>query len=296
MGKCVADHYAWKAHRHPVDQGEYVSIAPESAHTAEPGGDRCSCGSDHDHGPTGNDIVHALGRGFAILSLLTPVLALALVAASLVATPTSAGVIFLGIGLGLVHLALMLVAGTVGAKKGPAMTGSPWFLVGRVAIEELVRLLVSLIALVTLSWQWTGALGLWIGVGAMLVWTVLTTAQLVTSRRRIARPSDWSKETVLSVLDGGISVRRAMSVRFLDIAGLFLFQLGACTLVTAAPIMTVGTIVLSIASGLSTLIVQSLSPERRKRSPWAFVPFAIGVVTLALAVAFVLAPGVAALS
>lgn len=273
-----------------------MSTAPEPAHVVDPGTDRCSCGSDHDHGPTGNDVVHALGRGFAILSLLTPLLALVLFAACLVATPTSAGVLFLGIGLGLAHLALMLVAGTVGAKKGPAMTASPWFLVGRVAIEELLRLLVALIALVTLSWQWRGALGLWIGVGAMLVWAILATVQLATSRRRIARPSDWSKETVLSVLDGGISVRRAMTVRFVDIAGLFLFQLGACTLVTAAPIMTVATIVLSIASGLSTLIVQSLSPARRKNSPWVFAPCAIGVVTAALAVAFVLAPGVAALS
>ncbi|RUP86022.1 hypothetical protein [Dermabacter sp. HSID17554] len=273
-----------------------MSTAPEPAHVVDPGTDRCSCGSDHDHGPTGNDVVHALGRGFAILSLLTPLLALVLFAACLVATPTSAGVLFLGIGLGLAHLALMLVAGAVGAKKGPAMTASPWFLVGRVAIEELLRLLVALIALVTLSWQWRGALGLWIGVGAMLVWAILATVQLATSRRRIARPSDWSKETVLSVLDGGISVRRAMTVRFVDIAGLFLFQLGACTLVTAAPIMTVATIVLSIASGLSTLIVQSLSPARRKNSPWVFAPCAIGVVTAALAVAFVLAPGVAALS
>ena len=273
-----------------------MSTAPEPAHVVDPGTDRCSCGSDHDHGPTGNDVVHALGRGFAILSLLTPLLALVLFAACLVATPTSAGVLFLGIGLGLAHLALMLVAGAVGAKKGPAMTASPWFLVGRVAIEELLRLLVALIALVTLSWQWRGALGLWIGVGAMLVWAILATVQLATSRRRIARPSDWSRETVLSVLDGGISVRRAMTVRFVDIAGLFLFQLGACTLVTAAPIMTVATIVLSIASGLSTLIVQSLSPARRKNSPWAFAPCAIGVVTAALAVAFVLAPGVAALS
>ncbi|SHW55145.1 Uncharacterised protein [Mycobacteroides abscessus subsp. abscessus] len=273
-----------------------MSTASEPAHVVDPGTDRCSCGSDHDHGPTGNDVVHALGRGFAILSLLTPLLALVLLAACLVATPTSAGVLFLGIGLGLAHLALMLVAGTVGAKKGPAMTTSPWFLVGRVAIEELLRLLVALIALVTLSWQWRGALGLWIGVGAMLVWAILATVQLASSRRRIARPSDWSKETVLSVLDGGISVRRAMTVRFVDIAGLFLFQLGACTLVTAAPIMTVATIVLSIASGLSTLIVQSLSPARRKNSPWVFAPCAIGVVTAALAVAFVLAPGVAALS
>ena len=273
-----------------------MSTAPEPAHVVDPGTDRCSCGSDHDHGPTGNDVVHALGRGFAILSLLTPLLALVLFAACLVATPTSAGVLFLGIGLGLAHLALMLVAGAVGAKKGPAMTASPWFLVGRVAIEELLRLLVALIALVTLSWQWRGALGLWIGVGAMLVWAILATVQLASSRRRIARPSDWSKETVLSVLDGGISVRRAMTVRFVDIAGLFLFQLGACTLVTAAPIMTVATIVLSIASGLSTLIVQSLSPARRKNSPWVFAPCAIGVVTAALAVAFVLAPGVAALS
>ena len=61
-------------------------------------------------------------------------------------------------------------------------------------------------------------------------------------------------------------------------------------------IMTVATIVLSIASGLSTLIVQSLSPQRRKTSPWAFAPFAIGIVTAALAVIFVLAPGIAALS
>ena len=273
-----------------------MSTAPEPAHHVDPGTDRCSCGSDHNHGPTGNEIVHALGRGFAILSLLTPLLALVLAAASLAATPTSAGVVFLGIGLGLVHLALMLVAGVVGTKKGAAMTRSPWFLVGRVAIEELVRLLVCLIALVTLSWQWTGALGLWIGVGAMLVWAALATVQLAASRRRITQPTDWSKETVLSVLDGGISVRRAMCVRFLDIAGLFLFQLGACTLVTAAPIMTVATIVLSIASGLSTLIVQSLSPQRRKTSPWAFAPFAIGIVTAALAVIFVLAPGIAALS
>lgn len=263
---------------------------PTTAHDIDPHTDACSCGSDHDHGPTGAEIVQSLGTGFAVLSIAVPALALALTLGALALTPSTPLVLLVGLGLGLGQLAVLVAMSALASKAGGAATSGPGFLVARVGIEEVLRLAVVLIGLVIFRTELRGALGLWIGVGAMLVWTCLTTAQLVAARRRILKPGDWSKSTVLSMLDDRISPRRALALRFADIAAVLLFQVAATVLVAAAPIMVLATIVLAVASGLSTLVVQRYSPERRASSPWVLAPLGISLILALLAVVFVLAP------
>lgn len=267
-----------------------MSANTAADHTVDPATNACSCGSDHDHGPTGSDVVQGLGKGFAVLSLAVPALAIVLIAGSLILTPSSPLVLLLGIGMGLGHLASLIALSAVASRVAGDLANSPVLLVARVGFEEALRLAVVLLGLVLFVGEGPGPLGLWIGVGAMTVWAVLTTAQLVMSRRRILRPGDWSKNTVLSVLNDKLSVRRAMTMRLVDIAAVLIFQLAATVLVAAAPIMAGAAFILSVASGFSTLVVQRYSAERRARSPWLYAPIVISVLTLLLAIALVLVP------
>ena len=127
-------------------------------------------------------------------------------------------------------------------------------------------------------------LGVWLGAGAALVWLALATAQTVSTRLRISRPSEWSKQAVATLLSERVTPRSTVLMRLLDVLGTVLFQLGATVLVILAPVMVVGTAVLSIGSGLATLVLQRRTPAERLRSPWAYAPFIIGVLTLGLAV------------
>ena len=102
--------------------------------------------------------------------------------------------------------------------------------------------------------------------------------------RRISRPSEWSKQAVATLLSERVTPRSTVLMRLLDVLGTVLFQLGATVLVILAPVMVVGTAVLSIGSGLATLVLQRRTPAERLRSPWAYAPFIIGVLTLGLAV------------
>lgn len=259
-------------------------------HTVDPASNACSCGSDHDHGPTGADIVKGLGQGFAVLTLVIPAFAILLLCAALFFTPSSPLVIFLGLGLGLAHLAILLVMSGLTKKVRQPLASSPGYLAARVFLEEALRLVVVLLGLILFHFENHGPLGLWIGVGAMLVWATLTTAHVAIARARILKPGDWSKGTVLSMLEEKISVRRAMTLRFLDVAAVLLFQLAATTLVAMAPVMIAATFVLSLAAGFSTLVIQRMSPERRQRTAWVFAPIAISALLSALAFAFALAP------
>lgn len=259
-------------------------------HTINPHTQSCSCGSDHNHGPTGADIVRGLGRGFAILTCAVPALALLLVAEALFFTPTSPLPILLGIGLGLGQIAVVIAMSTISRKVRDSLASTPVFLAARVIVEEALRVAVVLIGLLIFHNEKYGPLGLWIGVGAMGVWAVLTTSHVALARTRILKPGDWSKGTVLSMLEENISVKRAMTLRFLDIAAVLLFQVAATTLVTVAPIMIVATFVLSLASGLSTLVLQRMPAPRRQHSAWAYAPITLSVLLSAFAHIFVLVP------
>lgn len=237
----------------------------------------------HDHGPTGSEIVTGLVRGFSILSLVVPALAVVLVIAGLPLTPSTALVPLVGIVLGGLQLGVLVATALVASRGDRRLSVHPALMAARSVLEEVLRLAAVLLALVMWPAQPRGPIGLWIGIGCALVWVALTTAQLVSARRRIARPSDWSREMVATLLLEKVSVRRTMVMRVLDVVGLMLFQVGATVLVTAAPIMTVATIVLSIATGMSTLVQVRRSPAERVRSPWAFAPVGVGALTALLA-------------
>lgn len=238
----------------------------------------------HDHGPTGSEIVTGLVRGFSVLSLLVPLLGLVMVVAGLPMTPSTVLVPLLGIVLGGLQLGVIVATGLVVARGDRKLSVHPGLVVARSVLEEVLRVAAVLLVLIMWPAQARGPLGLWVGIGCALVWVVLTTAQLVSARRRIARPSEWSKEMVATLLLEKVSVRRTMLMRVLDVIGLMLFQVGATVLVTAAPVMAVATAVLSIAVGMSTLVQVRRTPHERTRSAWAFAPLAIGVITAALAV------------
>ncbi len=257
--------------------------------TPSPAAEPDACGSDphahtgHDHGPTGSDIVGGLVRGFSILSLVVPAFGVVVVLAALASTPSTPLVALLGLVLGGLQLACLVITGLVVQRGDRRLSVHPALVTARSVLDEILRLAVVLWALVLWPAQPHGPIGLWIGVGCAVVWIALTTAQLVSSRRRIASPSDWSQEMVATLLLEKVSVRRTMVVRLLDVVGLVLFQIGATVLITAAPVMAVATIVLSIASGLSTLMLVRRAPSDRLRSAWAFAPLGIGVLTAALA-------------
>lgn len=272
----------------PLDHGAgSAATAPDTAPAAEADApaDTSHCCDDphHDHGRTGADVVSGLTRGFAILALVVPFLALVLLLASLAHAPSTPAVLLLGLLLGSLHLATLVGTTLVVARTSPRVALSPGLLAARSVLEEALRLAVVLLALVLWPTEPRSPIGLWLGVGCALVWAALATAQLVAARRRIVRPSDWSREMVATLLQEKVGVGRTMLVRLADITGLMLFQVGASVLVAAAPVMTVATIVLSMATGLSTLVLQRRSPAQRARSPWALAPLGIGLLLLVLA-------------
>lgn len=239
--------------------------------------------SDHDHPPTGAEIVTGLIRGFSVLTLVVPALGLAMLIACLAATPSTPLVLFVGTVLGGLQLAV-LVATTVFVSRSHARLAlHPGLLAARSVLEEVLRVAAVLLALVLWPAEARGPMGLWVGAGCALVWVVLTTVQLASARQRIASPSSWSQEMVATLLLERVSVRRSMVIRAADVVGLMLFQLGATVLVAASPVMVVATIVLSVATGFSTLALQRRAPSARTGSPWAFAPLGIGLLTAALA-------------
>lgn len=257
--------------------------------TAEsPHGSGSACCDDphHDHGegPSGVDVVASLTRGFSILALVVPALAVLLLLGSLGAAPSTPAVLLLGLLLGGLQLGVLVGTSLVVARTGGRLAVSPGPLAARALLEEALRLAVVLLALVLWPADPRAPLGLWIGVGCALVWAALTTAQLVSARRRIQRPSPWAQEMVATLLEEKVGVGRIMTMRLLDVIGIMLFQVGASILVIAAPVMTVATAVLSVATGLSTLVLQRRRPADRVRSPWALAPVAIGVLTLLLGI------------
>src|SRR5690606_27465583 len=123
----------------------------------------------------------------------------------------------------------------------------------------------------------------WVGAGCALVWVILSTAQTVTTRRRIARPGEWSEDAISTLLSQRVGARSTVVMRLLDVAGTVMFQLGATVLVILSPVLVIGTAVLSIGTGLSALVLQRLAPAEPSRSPWAYAPSVLALVTVALA-------------
>src|SRR5699024_3171192 len=104
------------------------------------------------------------------------------------------------------------------------------------------------------------------------------------TRRRLNRPSEWAERTVATVLAELVSARSTVLMRLLDVLGSITFQVGATVLVVLTPVLAVRTVVLPVASGLSTLLLHPPAPADGPASTWAYAPLAIGLITLALAV------------
>ena len=267
----------------PAEGSADASAATQSAGC----GSSCADSHDHaghDHGPTGADIVAGLGSGLAVVSLVIPALAVVMVLGILAYAPLTPLPILLGIALGGAHLLVLVLLSQFVTRIDGRLATSPLLLGTRSVVEELLRLAAVLVALLLWPADRHGALGLWIGAGAALVWMGLATIQTISARRRIASPSDWSKNAVATLLAERVSVRRSMSMRVLDVVGAVCFQLGATMLIAMSSVMVAGTIALSIATGLSTLVLHRRSSAERARSAWAYAPLGVGVLALALGV------------
>lgn len=237
----------------------------------------------HDHPPTGADLVRDLVKGLSILALLIPVLGLVLLIAILPAAPTSPVVLLLGIALGAVQLLVLVGTSMFVSRTRKQLAVNPGLVAVRSAAEEAVRVAAVLLALLLWPGDIRAELGVWVGAGAALVWLALATAQTVSTRQRISRPSDWSKDAVATLLSERVGARSTVVMRLLDVLGTVTFQVGATVLVILSPLLAVGTFVLSVGSGLSTLVLQRRAPAERAGTPWAYAPLVIGLLTMALA-------------
>ena len=245
--------------------------------------------SGHDHPPTGADLVRDLVKGLSIQALLIPALGVVLLLAILPFAPLTPVPLLLGIALGAVQLLSLVATSLFVARTRKQLAVNPGLLAVRSIVEELLRVAAVLMALLLWPADLRTHLGIWVGAGCALVWLALATAQTVTTRRRIARPGEWSEEAISTMLAHRVGARSTVVMRLLDVTGTALFQVGATVLVILSPILVAGTAVLSIGVGLSTLVLHRRAPAERSRSPWASAPIALGLLTLALAVFGVLA-------
>ncbi|MFC0674179.1 hypothetical protein [Brachybacterium hainanense] len=249
--------------------------------------DSCGCGdphdhTGHDHAPTGADVVRTLVPALSVVSLVLPAIGVLLMVGVLAAQPSSPLVLLLGISLGGLQLVVLVATSLFVARTRTQLAVNPGLLAVRSIVDEVLRLAAVWAA--TLLWPGDrlGALALWVGAGTALVWIALTTVQTLRTRRLIARPGEWSKNAIATLLNEGVSVRRSMTMRVLDVVGTVAFQLGATILLILSPAMLVATVVLSIGTGLSTLVLQRHSPAERISSPWAYAPLGIGLLTLTM--------------
>lgn len=274
----------------PAAAGSDPTTAAGSSTTSPADDSTCTASSPdphdhtgHDHGPTGADIVTQLVQGLSIVSLIIPAIAVVMLLTMLARTPSSPYPLALGLALGAVQLFVLVITSMFVARTRHSLAVNPGLTAVRTVTDEVLRLAAVLLATLLFPGDLRGPLGIWVGGGVALVWLILSTAQTVSTRRRIAKPSAWATQAVETFLSEGVTVRRSMVSRVLDVIGTASFQLGATILVLQAPLLVIGTGVLSMATGLSTLVLQRHSPAERARSPWAFAPFGIGILTLVLA-------------
>ncbi|WP_114854987.1 hypothetical protein [Brachybacterium sp. YJGR34] len=237
----------------------------------------------HDHPPTGADLVRDLVKGLSIQALLIPVIAVLLLLAILPVAPSTPVPLLLGLLLGAAQLASLVATSLFVARTRTQLAVNPALLAVRSVVDELLRVAAVLLALLLWPGDIRAELGVWVGAGCALVWLTLATAQTVATRRRIARPGDWSEEAIGTLLAHRVGARSTVVMRLLDVIGAVAFQVGATVLVILSPVLVIGTAVLSVGSGLSTLVLQRRAPAERSRSPWAYAPLALGLLTLALA-------------
>lgn len=237
----------------------------------------------HDHPPTGADLVRDLVRNLSIVSLVIPVLGIILLIAMLPFAPSTPIPLALGLGLGAVHLLTVLATSLFVSRTRRQLAVNPGLLAVRSGVEEVLRLAATLLAVLLWPSEPVGALGIWVGGGAAIVWLALAAAQTIATRRRLAKPSQWAEDAVATLLNQRVGARSTSIMRVVDVIGSICFQVGATVLVMISPVLVIGTIVLSIGTGLSTLVLQRRSPAERLGSPWAYAPLVLGVVTLLLA-------------
>lgn len=237
----------------------------------------------HDHPPTGADLVRDLVKGLSIQALLIPVLGVVLLLAILPFAPVTPVPLLLGIGLGAVQLFSLVATSLFVARTRKQLAVNPGLLAVRSIVEELLRVAAVLLAMLLWPAALRTELGIWVGAGCALVWLILATAQTVTTRQRIARPGEWSEEAISTMLSQRVGARSTVLMRLLDVAGTVMFQVGATVLVILSPVLVIGTVVLSIGIGLSTLVLHRRPPAERSRSPWAYAPVGLGLLTLILA-------------
>ncbi|MGO1226396.1 MAG: hypothetical protein ACTMH5_06130 [Brachybacterium sp.] len=237
----------------------------------------------HDHPPTGADLVRDLVKGLSIQALLIPALGILLLVAILPFAPVSPAPLLLGFALGALQLISLVATSLFVARTRKQLAINPGLLAVRSVVDELLRVATVLLAILLWPGDIRTELGIWIGAGCALVWLVLATAQTITTRQRIARPGDWSKAAISTLLAQRVGARSTVVMRLLDVLGTVLFQVGATVLVILSPVLVIGTAVLSIGTGLSTLVLQRRAPAERSRTPWAYAPLALGVLTVALA-------------
>ncbi|NMA76103.1 MAG: hypothetical protein GX960_02410 [Actinomycetales bacterium] len=237
----------------------------------------------HDHPPTGADLVRDLVKGLSIQALLIPALAVVLIMAILPFAPLSPLPLLLGFALGGTQLLSLVATSLFVARTRKQLAVNPGLLAVRSVVDEVLRVAAVLLAVLLWPADISSNLGMWVGAGCALVWLILATAQTVTTRQRIARPGDWSKEAISTLLSQRVGARSTVIMRLLDVTGTVMFQVGATILVIFSPVLVIGTAVLSIGTGLSTLVLQRRAPADRARSPWAYAPFALGLLTLVLA-------------
>ena len=233
--------------------------------------------------PTGADLVRDLVKGLSIQALLIPTLAVVLIVAILPFAPLSPLPLLLGFALGGTQLLSLVATSLFVARTRKQLAVNPGLLAVRSVVDEVLRVAAVLLAVLLWPADISSNLGMWVGAGCALVWLILATAQTVTTRQRIARPGDWSKEAISTLLSQRVGARSTVIMRLLDVTGTVMFQVGATILVIFSPVLVIGTAVLSIGTGLSTLVLQRRAPADRARSPWAYAPFALGLLTLVLA-------------
>lgn len=237
----------------------------------------------HDHPPTGADLVRDLVRGLSIQALLIPALGVIMLIAILPFAPVTPVPLLLGLALGAAQLASLVATSLFVSRTRKQLAVNPGLLAVRSILDEVLRLAAVLFALLLWPADIRAELGVWVGAGCALVWVILATAQTVATRRRIARPGEWSEDAVSTLLSQRVGARSTVVMRLLDVAGTMMFQLGATVLVILSPVLVIGTAVLSIGTGLSTLVLQNRPPAERSRSPWAYTPFSLGLLTVGLA-------------
>lgn len=243
----------------------------------------------HEHDPhatterTGADVVSELTRGYGLLSLLLPIVALVgfVVLAALV--PTGGEGLVVGLALGGLQLIVQLLGGAL-ASSGRVRSGATRLLVvlGVALVAELLRLPAVLFGASFIPAD-ALARGLWIGAGAGLVQIAVATVQAFLARRSVATPSDMARGVVTDVLAQRVPGTRVVALQTLGNLSAVVFSLGASALVSLAPPLVAATVVLALITAVAAWVLQLHRPADRPRSPWQAAAPAVALLVLLLA-------------